>query len=82
MPERGCVVTVHERCGECDRIADIVHALSQPLTALEVGLEISLRQDQDVAQLRSRLGSALAIAQTLRERLVELRRKIDTGNAT
>ena len=71
-----------ERCGDCDRIADIVHALSQPLTALEIGLEVSLQHDQDVAQLRSRVGSALAIAQTLHERLLELRRKIDRGNAT
>ena len=47
-------MTVHEQCGECELVAEIFHAISQPLTALEVGLEISLQQDSDVSQLRSR----------------------------
>ena len=47
-------MTVHEQCGDCKLVAEIFHAISQPLTALEVGLEISLQQDSDVSQLRSR----------------------------
>jgi hypothetical protein len=61
-------------------MADILHAVSQPLTALEVGLEISLRQDRDVAQLRSRVESALKIAQALHERLVDIRREVEEGD--
>jgi hypothetical protein len=41
-------MTVHEQWGECELVAEIFHAISQPLTALEVGLEISLQQDSDV----------------------------------
>ena len=44
-------MTVHEPCGECELVAEIFHATSQPQTALEVGLEISLQQDSDVSQL-------------------------------
>jgi hypothetical protein len=62
-----------ETCRECDVIADVFHAMSQPLTALEIGLELSLRQDNDAAQLRSRVQSALEIAQTLHQKLVEFR---------
>ena len=46
-------------------VADISNAMSQPLTPCEVGLEISLWPNQDVAQLRARVGSALEIAQGL-----------------
>ena len=71
MSERGAIVTLREQCGECELAAEIFHSLSQPLTALEVGLELSLRQDSDVAQLRWRLELALEIAQTLHKRLLE-----------
>jgi len=73
-------VTVQERCGECELAAEIFHSISQPLTALEVGLEISLRQDQDVAQLRSRMQSALEIAHGLHQRLVEFRALLEARN--
>jgi hypothetical protein len=72
---RLCHDRAHERCGGCDLVADIFHAMSQPRTALEVGLEISLWQDQDVAQLRARVGSALEIAQGLHQRLGGRREK-------
>jgi hypothetical protein len=72
----------HGRCGECDVVADILHAVSQPLTALEVGLEISLQQDRDVAQLRSRVESALTIAQAMHERLVDIRRELEANDRT
>jgi hypothetical protein len=67
------VKCAHRQCQECDVFAEILHAMSQPLTALEIGLEISLRQDKDFAQMRSRLEAALEIAQTLHARMVELR---------
>ena len=74
-------MTVHEQCGECEMVAEIFHAISQPLTALEVGLEISLQQDSDVSQLFSLVESALKIAQTVHERLVELRMKTNAKDA-
>jgi len=67
---------------EMDFVSEVFHAISQPLTALEVGLEISLRQDKDVDQLRSRVESALKIARRLHERLVELRTKTHAKSAT
>ena len=70
-------MTVGERCGECEWMEDLLHALSQPLTALEIGLEISLRQDHDVAQLRSRVESALEIARTLHQKLAQSRRSME-----
>jgi len=66
-------VSAREGCCDCDLIAAILHDMSQPLTALEVGLEISLRQDHDVTQFRSRVRTALEIAQTLHATLVGLR---------
>jgi hypothetical protein len=59
------------------RVEELLHALSQPLTALEIGLEISLRQDRDVAQLRSRVESALEIARTLHQKLTQLRESME-----
>ena len=69
-------MTVREPCGECQLMEGLLHALSQPLTALEVGLEISLRQDKDVAQLRLRVQSALKIAQSLHQKLSYFRESI------
>ena len=62
-------------------VSEIFHALSQPLTALECGLEMSMRQDKTVAQLRNRMESLLATAQLLHQRLLELRALQDAGDA-
>jgi hypothetical protein len=69
-------VTVYERCGKCELIEDLLHGLSQPLTALQVGLEISPWQDKDVPQLRARVQSALEIAQRLHYQLRDFRELI------
>lgn len=66
---------------ERDIISDLFHSLSQPLTALECGLEVSLRQDRSVAQLRARMASALETAQLLHQRLLEARALQDAGEA-
>ena len=78
MSERGAGVIGDD----LDLVSEVFHALSQPLTALEVGLEISLRQDKNVAHLRSRVKSALAIAQTMHQQLVELRTRTHASKAT
>ena len=62
-------------------VSEIFHALSQPLTVLECGLEMSLRQDKTVAQLRKRMESLLAAAQVLHQRLLELRALRDANDA-
>jgi len=57
---------------ETAAVSEALHGLSQPLTALEVGLEIGLRNDRTVEQFRERMETLLGIAQTLHERLLEL----------
>jgi small-conductance mechanosensitive channel len=54
-------------------LSEIFHTLSQPLTALECGMELSLRQDKTVKQLRTRMQTLLEITQLLHQRLLELR---------
>ena len=54
-------------------VSDLFHAISQPLTALECGLELSLRKDKSAAQLRARVETALVTAKLLHQRLLEAR---------
>jgi small-conductance mechanosensitive channel len=56
-----------------EMLSEIFHTLSQPLTALECGMELSLRQDKTVKQLRTRMQTLLEITQLLHQRLLELR---------
>ena len=57
-----------------DDFADeVLHALSQPLTTLECGLELALRQDRTAADFRRRIATLQEIASTLHRRLVEIR---------
>lgn len=63
---------IRETLGEqSERVANILHALSQPITALECGLELSLRKDKTPAELRARLRASLVTARLLHQRLVE-----------
>lgn len=60
-----------EMLGEhSERVSEILHALSQPITALECGLELSLRKDRTPSELRARLRASLGTARLLHERLV------------
>lgn len=54
-------------------LSDILHSLSQPLTALECGLEIALHRDRTAAQFRKRVESLLVTTQILHQRLREIR---------
>jgi hypothetical protein len=56
-----------------EMLSDVFHELSQPLTTLECGLELGLRCDTTVAQLRKRLSMLLEAAQEMHQRLVQLR---------
>ena len=60
-------------------VSDLFHAISQPLTALECGLEVSLRRDRTAAQLRARVETALVAAKLLHQRLLEARVLQDAG---
>ena len=68
-------------CGEAEWMAEVLHALSQPVTALECGLELSLRQDMSAEQLRARLVSLLEAAQLLHQRMMELGALQQAGEA-
>jgi hypothetical protein len=86
MSARGCGVTspkASERFathGDGDLLSEVFHGISQPLTALECGLELSLRQDKDSEQLRARVKAALESAQILHQRVVVLRMLLDAGD--
>ena len=54
-------------------LAEIFHAMSQPLTTLECGLELAIRYDTTLVQVRHRLKVLLEAAQMLHQRLLELR---------
>lgn len=62
-------------------VSEALHALSQPLTALECGLELSLRQDKTVAEIRNRMEALRETAQALHQRLLELRALHDAADA-
>jgi len=50
-------------------VGEVFHALSQPLTALQCSLELSLQRDQTVEELRASLETALELAGRLRQQL-------------
>ena len=56
-----------------DALSEIFHELSQPLTTLECGLELALRHDTTVAQLRKRLNVLLETAFAMHQKLAGLR---------
>lgn len=68
-----------EQRTERDMVSELFHAISQPLTALECGLEVSLRRDKTATQLRARVKTALVAAKLLHQRLLEARVLQDAG---
>lgn len=54
-------------------MSEIFHELSQPLTTLECGLELAIRYDTTLPQVRNRLKVLLEAAQVLHQRFLELR---------
>ena len=60
-------------------VSELFHAISQPLTALECGFEVSLRRDKTAVQFRTRVASALVAVQLLHQRLMEARALQDAG---
>lgn len=56
-----------------EQFAEVMHGLSQPLTALECGLELAIRYDTTLTQVRHRLKVLLEAAQILHQGFQELR---------
>jgi hypothetical protein len=61
-------------------VSEVLHGLSQPLTALECGLELSLRQDSTVAELRNRMEALRGTVGALHQQLLELRALQNAAN--
>ena len=61
-------------------IAEVFHDLSQPLTALQCTLELSLRRDETPADLRASIQTALENAERLRQRLLLIRALSDADD--
>ena len=61
------------KAGDEAFVSDVLHGLSQAVTALEVGLEIGLKQDKTAAELRQRMRTLLRVAQSLHQNLLDLR---------
>ena len=66
-------------------VSEIIHSLSQPLTSLQICLEVSLMGDQSNELLRASIASALKTAEAMSEWLKQLRAevnaKLDSGNS-
>jgi signal transduction histidine kinase len=60
-------------------VSEVFHNLSQPLTALQCSLELSLFRDQTLDELRASVETALQNAECLRQRLLLLR-ELDEAN--
>ena len=68
-----CAVSWSAEQTERAFVSELFHAISQPLTALECGLELSLRRDETAAEFRTRVETALVNAKLLHRRLLEAR---------
>jgi signal transduction histidine kinase len=61
-------------------VSEVFHNLSQPLTALHCELELALRRDRTVEELRGSIQSALEDAERLRQRLLLVRALSDAAD--
>jgi C4-dicarboxylate-specific signal transduction histidine kinase len=61
-------------------ISDVLHKLSQPLTALHCSLQLSLERDQTADEFRVSVEAALHNAERLRENLLLLRELCDADD--
>ncbi len=61
-------------------VREVFHNLSQPLTALHCELELALRRDRTVEELRASVQTALEDAERLRQRLLLVRALSDASD--
>ena len=69
-----------EAIEEHNFVSDVLHKLSQPLTALHCSLELSLARDQTSQDFRASVEAALQNAERLRQRLLLLRELSDADD--
>src|SRR5271166_50161 len=72
--------TAKEAADQGGFVSDALHKLSQPLTALQCSLELSLIRDQTSAEFRASVEAALENADRLRQRLLLLRELSDADD--
>ena len=65
---------------ESTLISEVFHSLSQPLTALHCSLDLALRRDRTLQQLRASVQTALDNAERLRQRLLLIRALNDAAD--
>ncbi len=64
------------RASDADTVSYIFHTLSQPLTALQCALEVSLLTDSSESQLRETIRAAISEADRLQKSLIAIRKKL------
>jgi signal transduction histidine kinase len=69
-----------ERGRDHEFVSEVFHNLSQPLTALHCSLELALRRDRTVEELRGSVQAALEDAERLRQRLLLVRALSDASD--
>jgi signal transduction histidine kinase len=72
--------TVQEAVEQGSLVSDVLHKLSQPLTALQCSLELSLARDQTSEEFRASVDAALQNADRLRQSLLLLRELSDADD--
>src|SRR5271166_5251889 len=72
--------TAKEAADQGGFVSDALHKLSQPLTALQCSLELSLIRDQTSAEFRASVEAALENADRLRQSLLLLRELSDADD--
>src|SRR5271166_6715180 len=72
--------TAKEAADQGGFVSDALHKLSQPLTALQCSLELSLIRDQTSAEFRASVEAALENADRLRQSLLLLRELNDADD--
>jgi signal transduction histidine kinase len=70
----------HDISSQSSFVSDVLHKLSQPLTALQCSLELSLARDQTSEEFRASVEAALQNAERLRQSLLLLRELSDADN--
>jgi K+-sensing histidine kinase KdpD len=65
---------------QCSLVSEVFHTLSQPLTVLQCSLDLALRRDTTVMELRASVQSALENTERLRQRLLLVRTLNDALN--
>jgi len=73
-------IDAHRTAGQSTFVSDVLHKLSQPLTAMQCSLELSLVRDRTAEEFRASVEAALQNAERLRQNLLLLRELSDADD--